>query len=189
MQSEYPKRFLECLKFVLKWEGGLSNHPADRGGKTNKGITQGTYDSYRMKKNLPLRGVEFITDDEVKEIYYRNYFVPSKADKMPPPLDLAVFDTAVNMGVKASAKLLQKALNALNKREKLYVDGVIGPKTWSALQKWFADEKSVSLLVKTFLNFREERYRKIAEVNPSQKVFLRGWLNRLNDLRKVCSVK
>lgn len=177
-------RFKECLKFVLKWEGGLSNHPSDRGGLTNFGITQGVYDSYRMKKGLMTRSVALITKDEVEEIYYKHYWIPSKADKMPKPLDLAVFDTAVNMGVKTAAKLLQRALNSVNKT-KVQVDGVIGNRTLNAILK----VNDIGKLVKAFLDLREQRYRQIVERNPSQKVFLRGWLNRLNDLRRSCGVK
>lgn len=38
---------------ILKWEGGYVNHPFDKGGPTNKGITIETYESYCRKKRLP----------------------------------------------------------------------------------------------------------------------------------------
>mgnify|MGYP002797970217 FL=1 len=51
-------------------------------------------------KELPTRSVKYITDDEVKDIYYNNYYKASGADKLEKPqLASYVFDTAVNMGV------------------------------------------------------------------------------------------
>ena len=177
-------RFRECLKFVLKWEGGFSNHPADRGGATNKGITQATYDAYRKQKGLHLRSVKFITDEEVEEIYYTKYYLPSKAHLMPPPLDVVVFDTAVNMGVKTSAILLQKALQELGYYT-LAVDGIVGELTLHAVRK--AQEKdALFLLIVKYVQLRIQRYRGIVAKNPSQRVFLKGWLNRALDLLNYC---
>lgn len=31
------------MPFILRWEGGFSDHPADRGGATNKGVTLSTF--------------------------------------------------------------------------------------------------------------------------------------------------
>lgn len=36
--------------FILKWEGGFVNDPADLGGATNKGVTIGTYKEYRKQR-------------------------------------------------------------------------------------------------------------------------------------------
>lgn len=38
------EEFEIILKLVLEHEGGKSNHPNDKGGKTNFGITQKSYD-------------------------------------------------------------------------------------------------------------------------------------------------
>ena len=59
-----PILFDEALKFVLKQEGGYSNHPADKGGATNKGIIQSVYNRYRRDKNLSIRSVKDIEDKE-----------------------------------------------------------------------------------------------------------------------------
>ena len=104
------ENFEKMLKFVLQEEGGYVNDPHDRGGETNKGITHTTYDSYRKSKGLPTRSVKNITDDEVRDIYYNNYYKASGADKLSnPQLSLYVFDTAVNMGVSRAKEFLNKS--------------------------------------------------------------------------------
>ena len=90
--------------------GGYVNDPHDLGGETNKGITHNTYNSYRKSKGLQTRSVKYITDDEVRDIYYNNYFKASGADKITnPQLAIYVFDTAVNMGVSRAKKLLEQS--------------------------------------------------------------------------------
>ena len=104
------ENFEKMLKFVLQREGGYVNDPNDLGGETNKGITHNTYNSYRRSKGLPTRSVKYITDDEVRDIYYNNYFKASGADKIEN-LQLAsyVFDTAVNMGVARAKSFLAQS--------------------------------------------------------------------------------
>ena len=64
--------FKKALKFVLKWEGGYVNDPDDKGGATNKGITQCTYNGWLKTKGLKPKDVKNITDVEVAQIYYQN---------------------------------------------------------------------------------------------------------------------
>jgi len=39
------------IPFLQKWEGGFSNHPADRGGATNLGVTLKTWQRVGIDKN------------------------------------------------------------------------------------------------------------------------------------------
>jgi len=41
---------LKLIPHILKWEGGWSNDPADKGGPTMKGVTLAVYSAYREKK-------------------------------------------------------------------------------------------------------------------------------------------
>lgn len=114
------ENFDKMLKFVLLREGGYSNNPNDKGGETNKGITYQTYNSYRKSKGLPIKSVKYITDEEVRDIYYNNYYKASGADKIQnPKLAAYVFDTAVNMGVSRAKELLAKSGGDLKTYEQL----------------------------------------------------------------------
>lgn len=164
-------RFEECLPFILKWEGGYVNHPSDRGGATNKGITQRNYDSWRIKQGLSVRTVKDITDDEVHSIYLTEYWARAGCPTLPEPVDLVVFDCAVNSGVSRAVKWLQKALG-------LNQDGLFGAKTNAAVLACNPLETALEILV-----IREDFLSDVVDANPSQIVFLKGWHSRLDSLK------
>lgn len=99
--------FKKALNFVLKYEGGYVNNPNDKGGPTNKGITQNTYNAYLSRKGRQARDVRNITDVEVEDIYYSSYWLGANCDKMSPKFAVLCFDTAVNMGVGRVKPFLQ----------------------------------------------------------------------------------
>ena len=101
--------FEKALKFVLKWEGGYVNNPNDKGGATNKGITQTTYNAWLRSKGQKLKDIRNIQDSEVKEIYYNNYWLKAGCDKMSEKFAIVAFDTAVNMGVGRVKPFLEYA--------------------------------------------------------------------------------
>jgi lysozyme family protein len=141
--------FKKALRFVLKWEGGYSNNPNDLGGATNYGITQATYNQWRYLKDFNLKNIKDISENEVAEIYYNEYWLRAECDKMTPKFAVLVFDTAVNMGLSRAKEFLKAA-------EYKYTE--------------------------KFIEAREEKYREFARYG-GQHVFLKGWLNRLNDLK------
>lgn len=168
--------FDDCLAFVLRWEGGFVDDPDDRGGATNKGITQAVYDEWRERKHYDKRSVRDIEDGEVKQIYLEQYWKPSRCQAMDFPMSLILFDSAVNHGVGRAVKLLQEVLN-------VSVDGHFGPATMAAYD--FLEEcHGTNYVAVQYLKAREAFYFRIVESRPEQGKFLRGWLNRLSDLRK-----
>lgn len=165
-------KFKTALGFTLKWEGGYVNHPADPGGATNRGIIQSVYDRWRERQGKVKRSVWFIADDEVEQIYYQDYWLPSKAAIMVLPLAVVHFDTAVNFGVKGAIMFLQEAINAPP------IDGIWGQVTEAQFQK--NNNKATAIKISEGrIGYRYQRVRQ----NPSQRVFLQGWLNRDNDLK------
>lgn len=169
--------FEKALAFALKWEGGYSNHPADKGGATNKGVTQSTYDTYRRLKRLTPRSVVYLTDDELKAIYLQLYWQPARCDLLPEKLAICHFDWAVNAGVFRAKKTLQTVVGAV-------ADGIIGQNTENAIKAALQANSEAELCKRYCLN-RENSYR--AWGKGSQAVFLQGWLNRLQSLRKTIS--
>ena len=127
MKYNYPISLSE----TLEWEGGYSHHPKDPGGKTNKGVIQRVYNSYRRLKGQTPRDVREITQAEVNDIYKTNYWDQVAGDLLPPGLDLAVFDFGVNSGPSQAIKNLQRAINKVEKRN-LKTDGHLGPATIDA---------------------------------------------------------
>ena len=105
----YSKDFEKALEFVLAREGGYVNDPDDLGGATNKGITQSTYNSWLKSNGKASKDVKNITDAEVKEIYYKNYWLAAGCNKMTSKFAVVCFDTAVNMRVGRVNEFLKAA--------------------------------------------------------------------------------
>lgn len=165
-------RFDDCLAFVLEREGGFSDDPVDRGGATNFGVTQRAYDRYRERHSLPRRSVRLIEQPEVRGVYTEDYWTPVHADALPAPLDLIMFDSAVNHGVGGATRLLQRVLG-------VKVDGAFGPVTLRAAINYLPDKVA---------NQRRTFYREIIANDPSQKRFENGWNNRMAALEKAAGL-
>lgn len=165
-----PITLEEALVFTLKWEGGYTNDPLDPGGATNFGIIQKRYDQYRKSKGLNKQSVKFITKAEYVEIYEDYYWKPVRSEYLQGPLGLALFDTAVNMGVGGAISRLQASL-------KLPITGKWTQSISDVIHS--ADQTKVALNI---CKLRiAKRYARVKQ-RPSQRRFLRGWLNRDNDL-------
>jgi lysozyme family protein len=116
--------------------------------------------------------VQELEDAEMQAIYRGNYWAPPHCDDVGTPLDLVQFDTAVNMGVGRAVRLLQQAVGA-------QPDGSFGPAT---LQCVAGCEPGKA--VAAYCQAREDFYRQLVASKPELAVFLKGWLNRLNALRR-----
>ena len=70
--------FEEIIDHVIDHEGGYVNDPKDLGGETKYGISKRWYPEINIKD---------LTIDDAKNIYYEDYWVPSRAQDLPedPP--------------------------------------------------------------------------------------------------------
>lgn len=162
--------FDKCLKAVLAYEGGYSNHPKDPGGPTNFGIIQRVYDPYRKSLGKPIQSVKKITAQEVRAIYKKNYWDVVRGDDLPAGVDLCVFDGAVNSGPSQSVKWLQRALSTKA------VDGNLGPATLGATQ----DADAANLV----RNICKQRLSFLQNLR-TWSTFGTGWDKRVASVQKV----
>jgi len=188
-------RFEDTLKIVLGFEGGYNNDPNDKGGETNYGITAATLESAKAKGWIPANvTIKNIKLDHAKTIYKKGYWDVVKADNLPDPLDLIIFDMAVNHGPNTAVKILQQSLNSILKAgNSLVVDGIIGPKTLAAVKDvvsmdhnmWLQPNSLVRYLCIDVLMNRVELYTSIITNNKSQERFFKGWIvNRVVKLKQ-----
>ena len=188
-----PNNFSIAHKFTAKWEGGESDHPDDGGGLTKYGVslkflgglsgTQSNRDVLeRMGIRLPItRQVIYdLTRDQAASLFRWQFWDKLKLSLIPLRPAVVLYDAAVNSGPAQSVKLAQRGYNrCVAYGQPLVVDGIMGPATRAAMQ--LADtDKCLSAM----LDAREKFFQTIVVNNPSQQVFLRGWVNRVDDLRR-----
>ncbi len=187
-------RFSEVLSIVLGFEGGYSNNPDDRGGRTNLGVTEVTLNKAYRNGLIKHNDIDRISIAEAERIYRAMYWDPVKGGLLPEPLDLILFDCAVNHGVGGAIRLLQGGLNAILREASLKVDGAMGPKTKDALATLLkispgGTQPIVAWLCSEILLRRVRLYDAISTKNESQRKFLRGWIhNRVVKLGKVAGL-
>lgn len=165
---DFPELFLKCLKVVLRNEGGFSNHPSDPGKATMRGITQVVYDAYRIKQGQPLQGVGLISDDEVNDIYFHEYWVPMELGTITnDDLVLNVYDMGVNSGIRMAIKILQRLVGEID-------DGFMGDKTLRGVREFNGD------IAEEYKKRRKLFYITLAQSKPALQVFLKGWIARVD---------
>jgi lysozyme family protein len=178
MTNQTSQRFLACLPFILKEEGGYSNTPGDHGGATNYGIIQREYNLYLDKNDLPPQSVRLITPDQYREIYWDSYWMPH-CPELPAGLDLSVFNINVNGGPSRGTKLLQRCLA-------ITPDGVWGPLTTAAVTDLIASG-DVRAVIVAFHAAERAFYQGIINNDSSQHKFASDWFGR-NDRCEAASL-
>lgn len=158
--------FESSLEWSLPNEGGWSNHPNDKGGATNYGLTLGLAKKYGIETEEELKEV---SQEKVADIFKAEFwrFDNVKSQQVATLL----FDIALNSGLSRAVKIAQGACNHLG--FECIVDGKWGPKTLACVNK-----VPSSQMVPTIQELRKEFYDSIIERDPSQEVFRKGWMNR-----------
>ena len=175
--------FADSIRFTLKWEGGYVDHPADKGGPTNMGITQPTLNYAKSCGLVSHTNVRNLTRSEAEVIYRKNFWERYGWGELAWPVCLCALDCSVNHG--GFAYILQRACNDLGSN--LAVDGKFGPKTRAALTEWSGKEPIP--LAQAICDQRKAYFDKIIANDPGQEVFRKGWYNRLRDMAVVAGVK
>jgi len=170
------------LDGVIKAEGGYVDHPADRGGPTNYGITESV--ARASGWTGPIKG---ITEEFARGVYREQYVRRPGFDSiatMSAAVGAELVDTGVNMGPGTAGAILQRALNLLNRGGSTYadipVDGQCGPQTRGALRAFLDSRPHAERILLKLMNILQgHRYVEIAERDESQEDFVAGWMKRI----------
>lgn len=165
----------QIIPFVLKWEGGYVHHKKDKGGATNKGVTYKTWEAYCKKKGkeASLTTLRKMTNAEWMEIFKTGYWDAWKADSI---MSQRVANICVDWSWMSGVKVIKKVQKMLG----LTADGVVGPKTLASI-----NGHSEDALFGQIKELRKKYYENIVRKDPAQQIFLKGWLNRLEDLSRL----
>ena len=145
---------------------GYVNIKEDRGGETKYGIAK------RANPNVDITNLAL---PEAMEIYYTKYWLAGSCDIMPHPLNVLHFDGCVNHGNGRAIQFLQAALGIMPQTTN------VGPRTQSLIKT-----SNIKDVCSKICGQRENFYRSIVQRNPSQAVFLKGWLRRITEMRDYC---
>ena len=173
--AEARRRLDALLDSLLMHEGGYVAHAADRGGPTKYGITQATLSAWRGRPAGPDE-VARLEADEARAIYRARFFEEPGIDRLPSALQEVMLDAAVHMGRVRAIRLLQRLLAAAV-GDVGGIDGIIGPRTIAAAERLAArlGPRAAALL----LLLRALDLERLIAADPAQRVFARGWQNRL----------
>jgi lysozyme family protein len=191
-------KFEEALQILLKHEGGYVDHENDPGGATKFGISlRYLKDQNIIDGDLDRDGdideedIKLLTTSHASSIYKKAFWDINRLDNIKyQRLANMIFGFAVNSGNKQAVKLLQRAFNDLVNQDKelfnkarcgqfiprLSEDGNLGPLTIASIN----DTYSETDLINSYKDRMKLFYSVIAARNKKLKVFLKGWLNRVN---------
>lgn len=179
----------ELLDQILAREGGYVDHPADKGGPTNHGITLPTLSRY-LGRSASLAEIQALDASNARNIYADLYIRrPGFNQIINDHLRALVVDCAVNHGISRATRWLQEAVGVA-------ADGVLGPITAGAVNA--ADSRAIycavlekrvaffgAIIVSDYRNRREavraaRTYEQaLTQIERMQAVFAAGWCNRL----------
>ncbi len=170
----------EAFEHILDVEAGYQNNPNDTGNftedntniGTNRGITPDAYKAY-FGEYPSVEEMQNLSKEQALEIYKENYFKKPKFDLIEDPnLQAAVVDFGVNSGTTRAVKALQSLVGSTP-------DGHMGPETIEKVNNYEGD------VLSDFYNMRREYIENIVEKNPKNKVFEKGWQNRIDKMEEV----
>jgi len=178
---------------VAKWEAGFVNDPTDKGGATNMGITIGTWRQIGYDKDgdgdIDVQDIRALDEHDfsaVLKVYWNRWQANRLINQSVANILVDWVFTSGAWGIKIPQRILG-----------LKEDGVVGPKTLEALNsqnqkelfnKIFEARKKFfnDIVINSVLKYEKEIKRKSTEKEKlkfTQKRFLAGWLNRLNDFK------
>lgn len=184
------------LPYILKFEGGFVNDPADAGGATNKGVTIATWRQVGYDKDgdgdIDVDDLKLLTDADVRNrVLKPHYWDRWKGDRIKSQGVANILVDWVWGSGKHGIVIPQRLLGVVP-------DGIVGEKTLAAVNA--ADPRQLFDAIfearKKFLHditnqsvakYERKIGRKATEAElkkHTNKRFINGWLNRLEAIKQ-----
>lgn len=164
----------QSLEYALKNEGGYVNHPLDKGGPTNRGITQKTLEKY-LGHNVTADDVKNLDYQTTINIYKKFYWDIINLDRIfDQAIATAIFDIGLLCGPHTAVRFCQEILH-------LDVTKHMDDKTIQAINS----KTNTASFIEKFIERSIQYFEAIVANKSSQRVFLKGWKNRVNRLRTL----
>jgi lysozyme family protein len=167
------EKFAERL--LIHFEGGskFTNNPSDKGGPTKYGVILSTWKQYGYDKDkdgdVDVDDLKIITLADAKYIAKKIFWDYFKADKISnQSIAEFVADWGYNSGRTTVARRVQRILQ-------LPVDGIFGENTIKQINK-----ANQSKLFEAIKADRKSFIEALVRLDPTQQVFYKGWMNRIN---------
>jgi lysozyme family protein len=181
---------------ILKWEGLFVDDPTDRGGATNMGVTIATWRQVGCDKDgdgdIDTDDLRLLSqDDVINRVLKPHYWNRWRADGIDnQSVANLLVDWVWGSGVHG-IKIPQRLLGVVS-------DGIVGPVTLAALNG-YPDQKELfdkifrarvdfinGIVQRSVTAYENGLGRSATEselLKHTQKRFLKGWMNRLNDFK------
>ena len=176
LQTSREQLIQALLEQTIEHEGTeFTDHELDFGGATKYGITQDTLQAARGQP-VTTQDVQALTRQEAEQIYEQRYLKQPGIDQLPTEIIPVVFDAGVLHGNQT----------ALNKLARVLEEQGHPPASndISALADASREALAAGInLNDAYVDARIQRHHRVVEENPSQQVFLEGWLNRAESYR------
>lgn len=166
----YGEAFTRAFLLTMDFEGGWSNHPSDRGGKTKFGVTQATLDHHNRQRDDKL-SLRALTIKQAADVYYHEFWLAMRIDKLPLMVQGLMFDWGVHSGFFA--------IRSMQRHLKLKPDGVVGPRTRAAV----VSEMRVNgpkYLRRSLAIRRMKHLCRLVRRDRKQGDFIVGWFDRVS---------
>jgi len=161
---------------ILKWEGGFVEDPLDAGGATNMGITIATWRSVGYDKDgdgiVDAKDIKLLTKADFTPVL-KQYWDRWKADDIQNQSVANILVDWVWGSGKWGIKIPQRIMNITD-------DGIVGNTTISVL-----NAQAAPIIFDKIYRARVQFLNDIVTRKPSQKRFIKGWLNRLADFKFI----
>lgn len=180
VQESDESKFAYAMETVIRHEGGLSDHPNDKGGVTKYGISLRYLSGEKIDANgdgsINKDDVIHLTRTDADKIYYKEWYIKHRYNEILNKYILTdIMDFSINAGATQCHKTLKRAINRIIS-DPIEVDGDFDDDTIEIVNL------IEPVVLHEALNQEQDAfYRGLVKKKPNLGVFLNGWLKRSRD--------